>query len=128
MLTLPRSVRVFVASTPIDMRRGHDGLLAVVQSTWGLDPYSGHIFAFLSPRLDRAKLLYWDRGGLVLVYKRLEQGHFKLPTIEPDAERVEIDGAQLSMLLACIDFSRMSRPKAWMPPEPQQPIDRRVQL
>lgn len=123
MLTLPRSIRVFVASVPIDMRRGHDGLLSVVLHTWGLDPYSGHIFAFLSRRLDRAKLLYWDRGGLVLVYKRLEQGRFKLPALEPQTDRVEIDGSQLAMLLDGIDLTRVTRPTAWRPPHPQQPID-----
>ena len=116
MLTLPRSVRVFVASTPIDMRRGHDGLLELVRGAWGLDPYSGHIFAFLSRRLDRAKLLCWDRGGLVLVYKRLERGRFKLPALEGGEARVEIDGSQLAMLLDGVDIRRVKLPAAWRPP------------
>lgn len=128
MLTLPRSVRVYVASVPIDMRRGHDGLLAVVKNTWGLDPYSGHIFAFLSRRLDRAKVLYWDRGGLVLVYKRLEHGRFKLPAFTANTERVEIDGAQLAMLLDGIDVAKVTRPSTWQPPSPQQTIDKVVRI
>lgn len=127
MLTLPRSIRVFVASTPIDMRRGHDGLLAVVQQVWKLDPYSGHIFAFLSRRMDRAKLLYWDRGGLVLVYKRLEQGRFKLPAVDASSDRVEIDGAQLAMLLDGIDVVRVPRPGAWQPPV-HETIDKVVRI
>lgn len=128
MLTLPRAIRVFLASAPIDMRRGHDGLLALVQHTWHLDPYSGHIFAFLSRRRDRAKLLYWDRGGLVLVYKRLEQGRFKLPTVAAGDERIEIDGAQLAMLLDGIDLQRVPRPSAWKPPPRDLTIDKIVHL
>jgi transposase len=116
VLTLPPSVRVYLALDPIDMRRGHDGLMAVVRSIWELDPYSGHLFVFLGRRRDRAKLLYWDRGGFVLVYKRLERGRFKVPELRNGQIRAEIDGVQLAMLLDGIDVGRVARGRAWSPP------------
>lgn len=108
------------------MRRGHDGLMSIVLNEWALDPYAGNLFVFLGKRLDRAKLLYFDRGGFVLVYKRLEKGRFKLPIAKPDARNVEIDGAQLAMLLDGIDFSRVHRPSRWTPPSAPASIDRPI--
>lgn len=128
MLTLPPSVRVYVASCFVDMRQGHDGLMAIVKNNWSLDPYSGHIFVFVGRRQDRAKLLYWDRGGFVLFYKRLERGRFRLPTIQQGATQVEIDGAQLAMLLEGIDLARVPRPKRWTPPSIGSGIDNRAGL
>ena len=116
MLMLPPSVRVYLASKPVDMRRGHDGLMAIIRSQWELDPYSGHLFVFLGRRLDRAKLLYFDRGGFVLVYKRLEKGRLRLPTIPDGAERVEIDATDLQLLLDGFDLSRVKKPRRWSPP------------
>lgn len=123
MMTLPPSVRVYVSSTPVDMRQGHDGLMAHVVRCWDLDRYSGHIFAFLGRRLDRAKLLYWDRGGFVLVYKRLERGRFKLPRIRDGDTRVEIDAVQLAVILEGIDLKKLPVPR-WTPPA----IDRSLPL
>lgn len=129
MLTLPPSVRIYLASAVVDMRRGHDGLMAIVRNQWDLDPYEGHVFVFLGKRLDRAKLLYFDRGGFVLVYKRLERGRFKLPSVKSSAQTtIEIDGVQLAMLLEGIDLSRVRRPPKWTPPPSRLPtsIDRPI--
>ena len=52
MLTLPSSVRVYLAAAPVDLRRGHDGLVALVRGTWKLNPFDGHLFVFLGKRLD----------------------------------------------------------------------------
>ena len=73
MLTIPRSVRIFIGSTPIDMRKSIDGLMAIVQEELEQDAYSGFLFVFVSRRADRVKILTWDKGGFVLVYKRLER-------------------------------------------------------
>ena len=116
MLTLPPSVRVYLASRPIDMRCGHDGLTAIVRNIWAMDPYTGHVFAFLGMRRDRVKLLYFDRGGFVLVYKRLERGRFKLPVVGTTARSIEIDGTELAMLMDGMDLSRVQRPRGWAPP------------
>lgn len=123
MLTLPRSVRIVLATEPVDMRRGHDGLCAIVRNQWRLDPFAGHLFVFLGKRADRVKCLFWDRGGFVLYYKRLERCRFKLPKVEKGATRVDLDAVQLSMLLDGIDFGRVSRPELWQPPR-DNPEDR----
>ncbi len=121
MLTLPRSVRIYISSGPTDMRRSIDGLMSIVKDELEGDVYSGHLYVFVSRRADRVKILTWDKGGFVLYYKRLERGMFRLPHIDPSTMAVEIDATQLSMLLDGIDYSRVRRPKPWMPAE--QKID-----
>lgn len=118
MLTLPSSVRVYLAAAPVDLRRGHDGLAAIVRNEWKLNPFEGHLFVFLGRRLDRVKVLAWDRNGFVLYYKRLSQGRFRMPVIPEDAERVEMDSTTLAMLLDGIDVKRVKRPRTWEPPTP----------
>jgi transposase len=115
VITIPRSVRIFIGSTPIDMRKSIDGLMAIVQDELGKDAYSGHLFVFVSRRCDRVKILTWDKGGFLLVYKRLERGQFKLPHMHPSSMAVEIDATQLAMLLDGIDFGRVRRPEHWNP-------------
>ena len=116
MLPFPRSVRIFIGSTPIDMRKSIDGLTAIVQEELGQDAYSGYLFVFVSRRRDRVKIMKWDKGGFVLVYKRLERGQFKLPHMDASSMTVEIDSTQLTMLLDGIDFGRVRRPERWSPP------------
>jgi transposase len=88
----------------------------LVRARWGDALYGGNLFVFLGRRLDRCKILFWDRGGFVLVYKRLERGRFRLPKLEADAREVEMDGTALAMLLDGIDVSRVVRPSRWSPP------------
>jgi transposase len=116
VLTLPPSVRIYLATVPVDMRRGHDGLAAIVRNQWRLDLFGGHLFAFIGRRGDRCKILFFDRGGLVLYYKRLERGRFRLPTVAPGAVSVVLDATELTMLLDGIDFGRVHRPTPWVPP------------
>lgn len=116
MLTLPASVRVYLAADPVDLRRGHDGLVTIVRSDWRLNPYDGHLFVFLGRRLDRVKILVWDRNGFVLYYKRLSQGRFRMPKIPANVSRVELDATTLAMLLDGIDVKYVRRPTAWSPP------------
>ena len=80
-----------------------DGLSALVQQVFGREPLDGHLFLFLNRRRDRLKILYWDRDGLALWYKRLEAGTFQLPVDRGDAQGMELDAAQLAMLLGGID-------------------------
>ena len=65
MLMLPRSVKIWLATEPTDMRRGHDGLMSIAKNALGLDPYSGHLVVFLGKRRDRCKIVFFDRGGFV---------------------------------------------------------------
>jgi transposase len=114
-MLLPPSVRVYLALDPVDMRAGHDGLAAIVRTTWKLDLYSGHLFVFTGKRGDRIKVLFWDRGGFVVYYKRLEKGRFRLPRVRPSATSVEIAADELGMLLAGIDLDGIERPQRWSP-------------
>ena len=122
MLTLPPSVRIYLASALVDMRRGHDGLSALVRNHWDVDIYGGHLFVFVGRRADRCKILFWDRGGFVLYYKRLERGRFRLPQIPTGASSVAMDATELSMLLDGIDVGKVRRPARWTPPTPNKAV------
>jgi transposase len=116
MLTLPPSVRVFVCLTPADMRRSLDGLAAMTREIIREDPLSGHLFAFFNRRRDRTKILFWDRSGLALYYKRLEKGAFRLSAFERAKRvRVEIEAAELALILEGIDLSRARRRSRFIP-------------
>jgi transposase len=116
VLTLPPSVRIWVATEAVDMRRGHDGLCAIVRNHWKLDLFAGHLFVFLGKRQDRCKIVFWDRGGFVLYYKRLEKGRFRVPKRSQDGHHVELDSTALTMLLDGIDVRRVPRATHWEPP------------
>lgn len=115
MLTLGPGTRVYLASEPVDLRRGHDGLCALVRAELELDPLSGHLFAFVGRRRDRVKVLFWDRGGFVLYYKRLARGRFVLPRVTAGADRIVLDATQLGMLLGGFDPQSARRIAAWEP-------------
>lgn len=114
MLSLPSSVRIYFFAAPTDMRKGFDGLSALVKAA-GLNEFSGHLFVFVSRRGDRVKILTWERGGFVLWYKRLERGRFRRPQIAPGATRVQLEPDQLTLLLEGIDLRSVRRPKRWAP-------------
>jgi transposase len=100
---LSAAVRVFLCTRPTDMRKGFDGLTGLVQECFSQDLLTGHLFLFLNRRRDRIKILYFDRDGLVIWYKRLEAGSFEMPsTTERDG--VELQAAQLAMILSGIDL------------------------
>ena len=114
MLTLPASVRIFVAAEPVDLRRGHDGLAAATRSLIHQNPLSGHLFVFLNRRRNRVKLLVWDRTGYLLLYKRLERGTFRLLGEPAPGERhVEMDAGELGLLLEGLDLSGAKRRTRW---------------
>lgn len=115
MIGLPSSVRIFVSLEPTDMRRGFDGLAAQVRR-YGHSEYSGHLYVFLSRRKDRCKILWWERGGFVLWYRRLEKGRFTLPPAGSNDAVVTVDPTQLAMLLEGIDVAKVHRPQRWEPP------------
>ena len=101
-------VKVFVATQPVDFRKGIDGLALAVQEMFGMDPFCGAAFVFRAKRADRIKLLIWDQTGMVLVHKRLEGGKFVWPQVRDGVMR--ISSAQFVALFEGVDW-RLVQPE-----------------
>ena len=97
--------QVFVATRPVDFRKGMDGLAAVVQQQLRLDPFCGAVFVFRAKRADRVKLLVRDGSGLTLIYKRLEEARFVWPRIADGVMR--LSPGQLGALFEGLDWKRV---------------------
>jgi transposase len=104
VLSLPPAVRVFVAVEALDMRGSFDALAGAVRRL-GLDPVDGHLYLFMNKRRRIAKALWFDGSGWCVLAKRLERGSFQLPPLTGQQDRVQVDGATLTSLLAGIDFT-----------------------
>lgn len=116
MISLPPAVRIFVCLKPVDMRRSFDGLAAMARDVIRQDPLSGHMFVFFNRSRQRVKILYWDRNGLCIYYKRLERGTFHLERFEAgQGKRVEIEAGMLALILDGIDLSSAKRRKRFQP-------------
>jgi len=121
MLTISGSLRILVATEPVDFRKSHDGLAALVRQVLGEDPLSGSLFVFANKRADRLKLLYWDGDGLALWHKRLEAGTFRMPRpAEGEASRLRISAVDLAMILSGIDLADVRRRKRYRRPVPAE--------
>ena len=120
MIGLASGLKVFLCTQPADMRRSFDGLSGMAVSIIEQDPTSGHLFVFRNRNRDRLKILYWDRDGLAIWYKRLEKGTFQFPTDLIDKEkrqpRAEITSEQLTLLLGGIDLRSVERRKRYRRP------------
>jgi transposase len=115
VLSLGPGVQVVLATEPVDLRRGHDGLATLVRSLWRADPYSGTLFVFFGRRRDRVKVLFFSAGGFVVYYKRLERGRFCMPHVPEAASQVVLDAASLAMLLDGVDLRAVRRAPRWEP-------------
>jgi transposase len=107
------TTRIWLAIKPADMRCGFDRLAELAQSVTSQNPMDGHLFLFRGRSGDRLKILYWDRDGYALWYKRLEEGVFKLPRIDGDARSVELRASELAMMLDGIDLRSIRRVKRY---------------
>jgi transposase len=118
VILLPRAVRVYFATRPVNLRKSFDGLSNEVREALARDPLSGHVFVFLNRRKNQVKLLLWTRGGFTIVHKRLERGTFAFPAgVVEGAASVAIDVHELAMLLEGIDGSRVKTKPRWEPPQ-----------
>jgi transposase len=114
VLSLPPTLKIFLAIEPADMRKGFDGLAQLVRDRIAQDPLSGHLFVFRNRRRDRIKVLYWDRDGFALWMKRLEKGTFRFP--EARDGRVEVTPAEMAAILEGIDLrGARRRPRFALP-------------
>jgi transposase len=105
-MILGGGVRAYVCAEPVDMRKSIDGLSQLVEPLFRANPFCGQVFVFLGRRRNKVKLLWWDRHGFFLLYKRLERGRF--PSV------LELTGGALSVaelmaFLEGIDLSRARR-------------------
>lgn len=117
MILVPRSVRVYFATQPANLRMSFEGLSNQVREVLRHDPLAGHVFVFLNRRKTMVKLLVYTRGGYTIVHKRLEQGTFAFPDCVVDgAASVAIDVHELAMLLEGIDIRRAHKSPRWEPP------------
>ena len=107
------ATRIWLASAPTDMRCGFDRLAELARVVTAQEPMDGHLFLFRGRCGDRLKILYWDKDGFVLWYKRLEEGTFKLPRIEAGATSVELRASELAMMLDGIDLKSVRRSKRY---------------
>ena len=116
MLSLPASVRVFVATQPVDGRKGADSLMVMVRDVLGHDPLGGHLFVFFSKRCDRVRIVYWDRNGFAMWTKRLERGCFR-PSFAAGGKLTAsaIEAAELGLILEGIDLAGARRRPRWEP-------------
>jgi transposase len=105
-------VRIFLCTTPTDMHYSFDRLLGRTREIFEQDPLDGHLFLFVNRNRDRLKLLFWDRDGFCIFYKRLERGTFQLLTTA-DAQGMELTYAQLVRLLGGFDLVTGRRRKRY---------------
>lgn len=108
MWMIPDSVRIFVATVPIDLRKSYDSLSILAESVLGHDPLSGHLFVFFNRSRNRVKVLWWHRGGYNLFCRRLERGRFG-PAGTP------LSGVELAMVLEGIDLRTTRKRARWAP-------------
>ena len=119
MLSLPPTVRVFVAAAPVDMRGSFDALAGAVRRL-GLDPVDGHLYLFMNKRRRIAKAIWFDGSGWCVLGKRLETGSFQLPQLSGTEGQVQVDGPTFTSLLAGIDFTASRR--GWYRKNRQDPV------
>jgi transposase len=114
MIHLPASGRVYLCLTACAMRKGFDGLHALVRDHLELDAFAGHLYVFTGCRRDRVQILYWDKDGFAIWSKRLEEGTYRVPSAESGAERRrEITSQELGALLSGIDLNQAKRRKRY---------------
>ena len=105
MIGIPPGVRILIAMQPVDFRRGADSLAALAKEALQQDPFSGTVLVFRAKRADRVKVVAWDGSGLLMLWKRLDEGAFKWPPVSDGVMR--LTSAQLAALLEGLDWSRV---------------------
>lgn len=101
---IPAGAKVYVATRPVDFRKGPDGLAALVRDT-GADPFTGALYVFRAKRADRVKIVWWDGSGLCLFAKRLDEDKFHWPRVENGV--IRLAAPQLMALVEGMDWTRV---------------------
>lgn len=106
MITPSNTYKIYLATRPVDFRKGMDGLAGYVMNNFDLDPFSGAFFVFRSKRKDKMKILVWDGTGSVLIYKRIEGTGFTWPEISHGT--ITLTKAQFEALFEGLNWRRVS--------------------
>jgi len=112
MLGWGPATKIYLAAGATDMRKGFDGLYALVRDRLELEPLSGHVFLFYNAERNRMKLIYWDGSGLWVCAKRLERGCFRWPRAEAGQTKIVLSHEEMALLVGGIDLAG-SRRRAW---------------
>lgn len=112
MFGLGPATKVYLAAGSTDMRKGFEGLYALVRNRLELEPLSGHVFLFSNAQRNRLKLIFWDGSGLWVCAKRLEKGRFRWPPAESGQVKIALSREEMALLLGGIDLAG-SRRRAW---------------
>jgi len=114
MLSISNTARIFIHALPTDMRKSFDGLCGIVKGEFQKDILEGDYFVFFNRVLDRYKILLWDRDGLTLIYRRLEQGCFQRPPHDGrHGLAIEVDATTLTLILSGVDLGSAQRRKRY---------------
>jgi transposase len=105
-----------MATEAVDLRKGFDGLSAAVQTVFDRNVLDGHLFLFLNRRRDRVKILWWDRDGLAVFYKRLERGTYEIPRHASGSKQLRLDATQLSLLLSGVQLESVKQRRRYALP------------
>lgn len=116
MLSLAPGIQIFMATEAVDLRKGFDGLSAAVQTVFDRNVLDGHLFLFLNRRRDRVKILWWDRDGLAVFYKRLERGTYEIPRHASGSKQLRLDATQLSLLLSGVQLESVKQRRRYALP------------
>lgn len=117
MISFSLSLKIYLHRDPVDMRKSYDGLFGLVKNELSMDVRSGGLFMFINARRNRVKLMYWDKDGIAIWQKRLERGSLQHPKPEGNAKHLEIDAAELNLLLSGIDLASAIRRKRYVAPD-----------
>ena len=113
MFTLGASPPIYLATGVTDLRKGFNGLYALIQSRWNRDPLGGEVFVFCNRRRDALKLFFWDTGGMWVCARRLGKGTFRWPPADAGETSVRMDAAQLQLLLSGIELAGSKHRTRW---------------
>ena len=126
MLALSPSATIYFCTKPTDMRKGFDGLLALIKDHLQQDPFAGGLYAFVNRRKDRLKLLAWEGDGLAIYYRRLEQGSYQCPVADGSQPSVVLSATDLSLILSGIDLLSVKRRKRYQQAETREAKTKRA--
>jgi transposase len=117
MISFSPLTKIYLHREPVDMRKSFDGLFGLVKNELAMDVRDGGLFMFINARRNRVKLMYWDKDGIAIWQKRLEQGSLQHPQPAGKSKHLEIDASELNLLLSGIDLASVKRRKRYVAPE-----------